>query len=274
LAKIPQFYGPSGVPLVIEADLDDPVVAWHSHRVRVRGWLDALPDSEWGGPTRCESWDTTALVRHMASASQFLGYTLHQAIGGQSTSLLQGMDTRLTVEAAAASLGDLTPIGARELLAAADAAADAALIEMSDSGRSEIAEAPPGQLPAHLAVSHFLFDSWVHEYDLMLPRGERPVLNPLEAEVVMRYLIGLAVVATGCDTPLDLRMTEPDLRIGVYVGDGMVTVVTGSAPAQASVIVGPLVDVVNRTTGRQSAPIGGDDSGLAVLDGFGELLAT
>ena len=75
--------------------------------------------------------------------------------------------------------------------------------------RSEGSPAARPPTPSHLAVSHFVFDSWVHEYDLMLPRGERPFVDPLEAEVTVRYLIGLAEVATGARTPLELRLTEP-----------------------------------------------------------------
>jgi uncharacterized protein (TIGR03083 family) len=274
LAKLRQFYGGTGVPLLIDVDAEEPVTAWRSHRRRVRGWLDSLPDADWTGPTRCESWDTTALVRHMASASQFLGYTLHQATDGEPTTLLRGMDTRGTVEAAASMLGDLTPRAAREVLGSMDTAVDAELERMSDTGWSAMAEAPPGQLPSHLVVSHFLFDSWVHEYDLMLPRGEGPVVDPLEAEVVVRYLIGFATVATGSGAPLDLRLTGPDLRIGIDVVDGAVTVVVGSAPGGAYVIEGSVVDVVDRTSGRQAGPLGGDSQGLAVLDAFATLLAT
>ena len=273
MATIRQFYGGAGVPLRIDGDADGPAMAWRSQRGRVRGWLSGLADSDWNGPTRCESWDTTGLVRHLASASRFLGYTLHQAAAGEQTRLLQGMDTRTTVEAAASMLGDMTPAAALETLATTDAAVDAELAKMSGTDWGAFAEAPPGQLPAHLVVSHFLFDSWVHEYDLMVPRGEHPVVDPLEAEVVVRYLIGLAVVATGSDTPLDLHLTNPDVQIGVAIVDGTAEVTIGSAPKAAAVIEGQVSDVVDRTSGRRSGPVWGDDRGLAVIDAFGQILA-
>ncbi len=273
MATIRQFYGGSGVPLRIDGEVEGPAVAWGSQRGRVRGWLSGLADSGWGGPTRCESWDTTALVRHLASASQFLGYTLHRASAGELTRLLQGMDTRTTVEAAASMLGDMAPVAAQETLAAADAAVDAELAKLSGTDWGALAEAPPGQLPAHLVVSHFLFDSWVHEYDLMVPRGERPVVDPLEAEVVLRYLIGLATVATGSETSLDLHLTDPDLRIGVAVVVGTTEVTIGSAAKGAAVIEGRVADTVDRTCGRRAGPVRGDDRALAVIDAFGQLLA-
>ena len=268
-----QFYGDGGVPFRVEGGIDDPAIAWRSQRERVRAWLSSVPDADWSSPTRCELWDTTLLVRHLASGSQFLGYTLHQAVRGTCTDLLRDFDSHQTVQAAAAMLGDMTPGDARAALTSMDASVDAELGECAGLGWSVMAEAPPGQLASHLAVSHFVFDSWVHEYDLMLPRGERPVIDRLEAEVTVRYLIGLAVIATGARTPLELRLTEPDLHIGVGETAGIVEVAVGAARPDGLPIEGRAIDFVDRATGRDGGPVHGDDRALAVLDEFGRLLA-
>jgi uncharacterized protein (TIGR03083 family) len=239
----------------------------------VRGWLDALPDEEWGKPTRCDLWDVTGLVRHLASGSQFLGYTLHQSARGEATTLLQGFDPHTTVQAAAAMLGELTPAEARATLAEVDSSVDRELRKHADGHWTGAAEAPPGNLPASLAVNHFMFDSWVHEYDLMLPRGERPVLDPFEARVVVSYLLGLATIHAGSDVPLDVRLTDLDLRIGVAVDGGAVTVAADDVGSRAAVVEGAVLDVVDRATGRVAGPVDGDAPGLAVLDGFGKILA-
>ena len=133
-----------------------------------------------------------------------------------------------------------------------DAAVDVEIDCMREDGWSALAEAPPGNVSADLAVSHFLFDSWVHEYDLMLPRGEQPTLNALEAEVTVRYLVGLASVQAA-DTSLDLRLANPDLRIGLEVVGGTVHVMVGSAPANGAVVEGSVSDFVDsrdRSRGR------------------------
>jgi uncharacterized protein (TIGR03083 family) len=274
VSPIRQFYGSDGVPLRIDGPPEEPATAWHSHRIRVRGWLESLPDPDWAGATRCGLWDVTSLVRHLASGSQFLGYTLHMGAAGTATTLLQGFDPHATVQAAAAMLGEMTPAAAREAMATMDAAVDRELEKMADAGWSATAEAPPGQLPAHLSVSHFLFDSWVHEYDLMVPRGERPYIDVREASVVVRYLLGLASVVTASETPLDVRLRDPEIRVGVGVdvANGQVHVAS-SVPNRAAVVEGRLVDVVDRATGREAGPIDGDERALAVLDAFGALLA-
>jgi len=274
MARIRQHYAGSGVPLVVDIDPMAPVLGWRSQRARMGSWLDGLTDDDWRGATRCESWDVTGLVRHLASACQFLGFTLHEAQKGTATTLLEGMDTRDTVEAAAAMLGEQTPEEARAVLADADAAADAEMTALGPERLSITAEAPPGHLPAHLAVSHFLFDSWVHEYDLMLPRGQRPPADHRESLVVTAYLTGLAVVSTGSVAPLDFRLHGPDLRLGLSVDDGVTTVSPGSVPDRALVVEGSVPDVVDRITGRPGGAVRGDEQALDVLDSFARVLAT
>lgn len=272
MALIRQFYEAGGAPLRIDAPVEEPSAAWRSHRSRMRAWLDALPDDAWGGPTRCADWDVLALVRHLASGSQFLGYTLHRAAAGEATTLLREFDSHATVQAAARTLGEISPAKARAAVAKMDASVDRELDAMADAGWSAMAEAPPGHVPAHLAVNHFVFDSWVHEHDLLRPRGERPVVDPTEASVVVRYLVGLAALLTGAETALDLRLHDPDLRVAVSAADGVVEVSGGRGRPGAAVIEGPLIGVVDRATGRAGASIEGDERGLAVLDGGAALM--
>ena len=269
-----QYYDGSGVPLRIDEDLAAPAEAWRSQRARMGQWLDALPEDAWSGPTRCEDWDVTLLVRHLASGCQFLGYTLHKAAAGTATTLLTGFDTHVTVNAAAAMLGDLTPAQAREAMTVADASVEREFSALGPDGWMAAAEAPPGRVPAYLAVSHFLFDSWVHEYDLMVPRGEQPVLLVDEVVPVAAYILGLASLSVDAVEPLDVRLTDLDLRIGVDAVDGGAVVTPGSAPSGASVIEGRSVDVIDLATGRESGPVTGDAVGLAVLASLAAFLAT
>jgi len=274
VTTVRQFYGGDGVPLRVDADEAEPAAAWRSHRSRLRGWLDDLADEEWSGSTRCAVWDVTGLVRHLGSGSQFLGYTLHEAVGGTATSLLRDFDPHTTVQAAASMLGELAPNDARAVLMEMDANVDRELASLERTDWSAMAEAPPGNVPAHLCVSHFVFDSWVHEHDLMVPRGEIPETDALEVQVTLRYLLGLASLLAGSGTALDVRVSEPDLRVALRVKGGTVIVRVGGAPApRAAVIEGRAADVVDRTTGRDAGKVAGDASGLAVLDDFGSLLA-
>jgi uncharacterized protein (TIGR03083 family) len=273
MASVRQFYEGTGVPLRIDQDAGAPAAAWRSHRARLGAWLDGVPDAEWSGATLCAEWDVTALVRHLASGSQFLGYTLHSASAGQATTLLAEFDPHRTVQASAAMLGDLTPTEARSLRARMDTSVAREIEQRESDGWQVTAEAPPGWLPAQLAVNHFLFDSWVHEYDLMVPRGELPPVDPDEAEIVLRYVVGLASVQAGAPTPIDVRITDLDLRVAVEVEDGVTVVSSARSPAGTPVVEGGLLDVVYRATGRKSSAVAGDEPALAVLDTLAGLMA-
>lgn len=269
----PQFYGGTGVPMYLDRDPAAPANAWRAHRARLRAWLAALTDDEWSGPTRCELWDVSKLVQHLASGSQFLGYTLHKAGRGTATTLLTDFDPHGMVQERAAMLGDMRTQEALDTLASMDASVDAQLKTIAEVGWSSMAEAPLGHFAAHLSVNHFLFDSWVHEYDLMLPLHQNPVIETPEVEAVVAYLLALATVATGSTTSLDVRLTEPDLRIGLAVVNDVARVAVGSVPDGAAVVEGTAQAVVDRTTGRRGGPVRGDERALAVLDEFGELLS-
>lgn len=273
MAKMLQFYDGEGVSLRIDRDNEAPVRAWHSQRNRLRAWLDSVPDSQWDSPTRCDLWDMTTLARHLVTASQLLAHTLHMASKGISTDVMRGFDTRQSVQDLLARLGNMRPHTVRQSLASEDISIESELADLGDHDWSAMAETPAGRTPAHMTVNHFLFDSWVHEYDFMVPRGQCPTMDRFEAEVVVSYLVGLASIETGSATPLDIRLTSPEIRIGLAVKSGTTHVTAASVPNRAAVIEGRAVDVVDRASGREARPVRGDRDALAVLDGFGQLLA-
>jgi hypothetical protein len=118
-----QFYDGLGVPLQIDREPEVVAVAWTSHRTRLRTWLNSVPDAQWSGPTRCELWDITGLVRHLVSGSQFLGYTLHRARGGTPTDLMRDYLARAS-EMYAGQVSRGTTTTTRRSLNAANTALD------------------------------------------------------------------------------------------------------------------------------------------------------
>ena len=133
MAAIPQFYDGIGAPLDVGLDPTTVAPAWFGHRARLTEWLAALPAAAWAGPTRCGRWNVGELTRHLASVSQFEGFTLHQAQKGKATRLLEGMDAQTTPNAAAELLGDLEPEALLETLRVAD---DRIAVANVDSARS------------------------------------------------------------------------------------------------------------------------------------------
>jgi uncharacterized protein (TIGR03083 family) len=268
--EIMQYYGAGGVPMAIEADTAAPAAAWRSHRERLRAWLDEVPDEQWGAPTRCDEWDVLDLVRHLASGSQFLGYTLYMATKGQPTTLLREFDTQDTARERSEELGSLDPPSARRLLREMDQRVEAVMGRLLAEDWAMVAEAPPGHMPAHLVVSHFVFDSWIHERDLLVPRGQRPVTDEVEAGVVARYVVGLfgPSGAVDDDVVFGVRLTDIEVELRLAHDAGRWLVSTGPLGPVDAVVEGRAGDVLDRATGRDAHGVGGDQLGVGVLDAF------
>lgn len=135
------------------------------------------------------------MAQHLVSGAQFLGYTLHQARKGETTRFLDGFDAQETAAVAIAQLDGLSPRQLLDELEKTDERVDAELVALEREGWEATAEAPPGHVGAQIAVNHFLFDSWVHERDLLLPTGEQPPTDRCEAALVVSYVLGLAALA-------------------------------------------------------------------------------
>lgn len=277
MTRVQQFYGGNGAPFAVPGRPDDIAAAWISHRERLRDWFAALSQDRWSDETRCTEWRVSDLAQHLVSGAQFLGYTLHQSRKGEATRLLEGFDSQQTAVAAAAAFDGLSPEDLLHQMTAMDTQVRHQLGFLAGDAASAPAEAPPGQVPAYVAVNHFLFDSWVHERDLLLPASERPVTEPGEAVLVASYVValaGLTRVVDG-DPPLTLRihLTDLDRDLLVEVTDSRcaVTVAAPDEPADVHASAGDLVDF---TTGRKiDGELHADPAATAFLSRFATVMS-
>jgi uncharacterized protein (TIGR03083 family) len=271
VTRIKQFYGENGVPFAVPGRPDEIAAAWTSHRKRLRSWFAALTEDGWSGPTRCTEWRVLDLAQHLVSGAQFLGYTLHQSRKGEATRLLVGFDSQQTAVVTATQFAGLSPQGLLEQMTAMDARVDDELDWLAAGDGAAFAEAPPGKVRAHVAVNHFLFDSWVHERDLMLPVDEIPVTEPTEAAMVASYVVALTGIARAfgeeAPGPLTLRvhLTDVDRHLQVERSDTgtAVTFTAPEEPVNARALAGDLVDFA---TGRRiDGELAADQTALTFL---------
>jgi len=278
VTKVQQFYGASGTPFAVPGRPDEIAAAWISHRQRLRSWFAALTQDGWSGATRCTEWRVSDLAQHLVSGAQFLGYTLHQSGKGEATRLLEGFDSQKTAVEAAADFDGQTPQELLEHMTAMDARVQHQLGLLVGDAAAAPAEAPPGRVPAYVAVNHFLFDSWVHERDLLLPANELPVTEPSEAAMVASYVLALAGIARAVGDapppPVVLRIHLTDigrsLRIEVDDRGSTVTFAEAEEPANVHAKVG---DVVDFATGRRiDGELDGDPAAIAFLSRFATVM--
>jgi uncharacterized protein (TIGR03083 family) len=258
MTQVRQFYGATGVPMSVPGEPEEIADAWRSHRRRLRAWFSSLDEDGWSADTRCSAWRVSELAEHLVSGAQFLGFTLHQACKGTPSRLLEGFDAQETPANAALQFRGLSTAELLDRLTDMDARLDAEMAAVAAAGWDAPAEGPLGQIPAYVAVNHFLFDSWVHERDLMLPAGQTPETDPTEAAVVTSYVMALTGVAQAADgepaaaTTLRIALTDIDRTLQVDAspeGTGVIFADNGGR-VNVTATAGALVDVA---TGRTTA---------------------
>ncbi len=144
-------------------------------------------------------------------------------------------------------------------VAASDAVAGA-VSGLDGQGWSVTAESPLGHVALRLVVLHALWDSWIHERDVLLPLGLAPVLEPDELVGCLAYAaaLGPALLAAGGSVrrgTLAVDGTEPEVQIVVDVGSS-VLLRLDTAAAGAARLTGRAVDLIEGLSFR--APLTAD----------------
>jgi hypothetical protein len=163
----------SGARTSLDVDAGDVTAAVLRVWRRLLATLDELPAQSAGAPTRCSEWAVVDLVNHLADVTGMARQVTLAAIQGERCGIFDGFDPqRVPKRLTDAAVRDLdTALGrAREALgsAVAEVEAGAAL-----AGALEI-ETPLGVQPFSAALLHGFWDAWLHERDLLIPRGATP----------------------------------------------------------------------------------------------------
>ena len=186
----PRYDGP---PIIsIEGKPDDQLAPVTRQRRRFEAMLEGLSESDWSAPTRCESWTVRDVIAHLVGVNAFWHASVQAGLAGTPTRVLAGFDPATTPDLMVAPMRDQAP---KEILAQFVSSNDAflgVLAELDESGWETVAEAPPGHVPIRLLAAHALWDSWIHERDIALPRGETPPEEPDEVGSCLRYAAALS----------------------------------------------------------------------------------
>jgi uncharacterized protein (TIGR03083 family) len=240
--------------LQLDLPLGDPAVPLLRQRHRLAALLADLDEQQWAAPSRCEGWSVQDVIAHLVTTNQFWAFSVAAALGGEPTRFLATFDP----VASPAELVDAVRSHPPERTLADFVATNGALADavggLDDDGWSAIGEAPPGHVPLRAVALHALWDSWVHERDVVLPLGLDPVDEPDEITGGLAYCAALApalAVAGGSTRPgaIVVEATDPDVRFVVEVGES-VAVHAGAAPDGALLLTGPAVELVEALSFR------------------------
>lgn len=240
------------VRVEVRGDGEHPVVR---QRGRLEARLRELSEEEWHHPSRCAGWSVQDVVTHLMSTNAFWALSIQAGLAGEPTRYLATFDpvaspAQLVAQAQGTPVSDTL-----QQLATSNEALAEVVDHLDGADWDTLAEAPPGHLPIHLVADHALWDSWVHERDILLPLGRSPVVEAEEVLACLRYsaALGRAFMLSRGSTEagaVELVVRAPADRLVVVVEDDAVLVHAEAAPEGARVLHADAVVLVEMLSMR------------------------
>lgn len=257
--------------LRFEAAPPDPSVALLRQRRRLAATLAELDDAQWSAPSRCEEWSVQDVTAHLVDTNGFWVASIAAARSGEPTRYLANFDPVATPAQLVAGARSSSPAEVLERFVESNEALAESVAGLDLEGWSMTGEAPPGHVPLRAVALHALWDSWVHERDIMLPLGITPVEDADEIAASLHYVACLspAFAVAGGSTRLGsvvVETTEPDVHVVVDVGEGIV-VHEGDATHDAIHLTGSTVELLEGLSYRVPLRQAVDDEQRWLLDG-------
>jgi uncharacterized protein (TIGR03083 family) len=255
--------------------LGDPAVPLLRQRQRLASTLEGLSDEQWATASRCEGWSVQDVIAHLATTNQFWAYSIKAALGGEPTRFLATFDPVASPAELVDSMRSQAPADVLASFVETNAALADAIAGLDDDDWSVMGEAPPGHVPLRAVVLHALWDSWVHERDVVLPLGLTPVEEPDEIIGSLGYGAALSPAfamsrGSARQGAIAVVASSPDVHFVVEVGDSVV-VRHGDAPADALNLIGPAVELLEALSFRAPLPCPVPAEQRWLLDGLAEV---
>lgn len=198
--------------------------------------LAGFDREQWAAPSRCAGWSNRDVIVHLDSTNTFWSFSIAAGLAGEPTRFMLSFDPVASPAELVAGSAEVPADQVLERFAASTAALADLLESLDAEGWTTPAEAPPGHLTVDAVVHHALWDSWVHERDVLIPLGVDPVEDAAEVAACLRYAAALSPAfalsrGTGRGV-LAVEATAPDLSLLVDIGDR--AAVHSRGPGEAS----------------------------------------
>jgi uncharacterized protein (TIGR03083 family) len=259
---------------VLASTVGDPAAAVVHQRERLTRVLESLDEEQWSAPSRCEGWSVRDVIAHLNGTNQFWAISIASGRRGEPTEYLRGFDPVATPATMVAGLASLTPGETLEQFVETNEGLSDAVADMDPMSWEALAEAPPGHVPTAVVLLHALWDSWIHERDVMVPLGLDVVEDDHEVAGCLVYAAALsptflATVGSTRTGAVSVRAERPDARFTIDVG-ARVVVHHGAPPDDALVLSGDAVDLVEALSFRAPLEHSVDESDRWMLDGLAQ----
>jgi len=212
--------------------------AFAEQRKRFVAVLEGFGPGDWAAPTRCADWSAQDVVRHLCDANAIIAGT-----AAHSLDVAAGFDPRTTPREWLRASSRESP---RDTLGRFMATTEEALV----CGRARLTDGlvfdvqlPYGQMDWTVLALHAFWDSWIHERDVLLPRGaEHPTDDDATVYATSYGLFVAAVVASMFGAPVDAKLKLGGIGGGTFELDA--TGGSVSLTAERTPTAGPSAAVV------------------------------
>lgn len=256
----PRYDGPT--LLHVDEALGNPAEPLVRQRRRLVEELRTLDDDQWRTPSRCDGWTVQDVVLHLISTNQFWEMSIAAGLDRKPTRFLATFDPVATPPQLIEPLRALPPAEALDRLSQGVESLADAIRALDDGALALPAEGPPGHIAIRAVLLHALWDSWIHERDVLLPLGRAQAHDDDELVGCLAYAAGLgpAFAATAGSTregTLVIKATDPD--VVVIIDEGPTVTVRlgkpGAPPADAPQLAGTAVALVEALSFRVPFPL-------------------
>ena len=238
-----------GEPPVLDGErfIGDPSLPLIRQRRRLAGILATLDAEQWAMPSRCELWPVRDVVAHLMGINQLWLLSIAGGRTGRPTRLFDSFDPVTTPCLLLDDVRDWSPSAVLDGFAETTESLADMVGDMEPDEWSLTGESPLGHVSLHLVAVHALWDSWIHERDVLLPLGLAPVEEPDEVLACLAYAaaIGPALLATNGSTrrrTMTVNATSPIVQLSVDAGERVV--VRDTTTPDGVVLTGRAVDLI------------------------------
>ena len=207
---------------------------------------------------------------HLESTNGYWEMSIRAGLAGTPTEFMASFDPAASpaemVAASALSPGELL-----DKMRASVQSLNELIGSLAAEDWEALAEAPPGHISVSAVTHHALWDSWVHERDVLLPLGLDVAEEHDEIEACLRYAAALALsfsVIAGGDSNLtfSIDVVEPNASFDVTVGN--VVAITSGATSE-HVATGDAVELLEAVSRRAPYGRGTPEAIQRAFDGLG-----
>ena len=220
-------------------------------RRRLLGTLRELPPQAWTLPSRCAGWSVQDVVRHLAQMNGVFLDALAAAEAGERFDGFRTYDPKRTPDE---WVREMREISAAQTLADFEASTIAILAAcegLDDDGTTPVAT-PAGRQPWPRGILHALFDSSVHERDVLdaVAIAAEPDEDMVAVAMYQVLLAARIACLVGASFDAELRLSGGP-TLSVSVAGPVVSVQLGAADGDGLLVgIGEAVATLDAMAGR------------------------